>query len=286
VRGIYGCGLLSVLALVYRRYMRVCVCACVCVCVCVCVCIYIYIYIYTVAAAYWYKRVHSLLALLVQKGFMCPHTPTYVSSYCYICVLILLYICPHTAMYVSSYCYMCVLILLYVSSYSYICVLTYADVCWRMLASAAGAEWERYCSVCVWGVCAGTHADVCWRMLTYADVCWRMLTYAMDSVVSACETFAQVLLYYCFTTALLLLYYTSAYVSRSRECVKRFRRCSLYLLYWYLHYWHAAVCWRMLACSNVCWRMLTYADVCWRMLTYADVCYIHSTQTTGSWGYV
>jgi hypothetical protein len=32
----------------------------------------------------------------------------YVSSYCYICVLTLLYMCPHTAIYVSSYCNTCV----------------------------------------------------------------------------------------------------------------------------------------------------------------------------------
>jgi hypothetical protein len=38
---------------------------------------------------------------------MCPHTATYVSAYCHICVLILLY------MYVSSYCHICVRILLY-----------------------------------------------------------------------------------------------------------------------------------------------------------------------------
>jgi hypothetical protein len=37
---------------------------------------------------------------------MCPHTAIYVSSCCYICVLILLYMCPH--------CYICVLILLFV----------------------------------------------------------------------------------------------------------------------------------------------------------------------------
>jgi hypothetical protein len=30
----------------------------------------------------------------------------YVSSYCYICVLILLHMCPHTAAHVSPYCYM------------------------------------------------------------------------------------------------------------------------------------------------------------------------------------
>jgi predicted ABC-type exoprotein transport system permease subunit len=44
-------------------------------------------------------------------------TKNSVSSYWYICVLILLYMCPHTAIYASSYCYICVLILLYVSSY-------------------------------------------------------------------------------------------------------------------------------------------------------------------------
>jgi hypothetical protein len=45
--------------------------------------------------------------------YMCPHTATYVSSYCCMGVLILLYMCPHNAIYVSSYCYICVLILLY-----------------------------------------------------------------------------------------------------------------------------------------------------------------------------
>jgi hypothetical protein len=42
---------------------------------------------------------------------------------CYICVLMLLYLCPHTAVYVSSYCYVCVLILLYV------CVLMLLYMC-------------------------------------------------------------------------------------------------------------------------------------------------------------
>ena len=45
--------------------------------------------------------------------YMCPHPAIYLSSYCYISVLIPLYMCPHTAMamHVSSYCYVCVLIL-------------------------------------------------------------------------------------------------------------------------------------------------------------------------------
>jgi hypothetical protein len=185
-----------------------------------------------------------------------------------------------------------------------------------------------------------TYAGVCWRMLTWADVCWRMLTYAMDSVLSAYEAFAQVLLHYCFTTALLLLYYcftarqhtsagagsvlsvsagtqftcfttallllyyTSAYFSRNRECEAFPQVLSLLALLvrallvccrmltdacWrvptYADVCCADVCWRMLTYADVCWRMLTYANVCWRMLTCADECYIHSTQTTGSWGY-
>jgi hypothetical protein len=58
-----------------------------------------------------------------------PHTAIYVSSYCYIYVLILLHMCPHTAIYVSSYrssllpLHMCPHTTTYVSSYCYICVL-------------------------------------------------------------------------------------------------------------------------------------------------------------------
>jgi hypothetical protein len=37
---------------------------------------------------------------------MCSHTAIYVFLYCYICVLILLYMCSYTAMYLSSYCYL------------------------------------------------------------------------------------------------------------------------------------------------------------------------------------
>jgi hypothetical protein len=93
---------------------------------------------------------HMCLVLQL-TAYVRPHTAIYVSSYCYICVLILLqaclicvsyysllhmrvlillYMCPHTAIYVShmclvlqltahvssyesSYCCICVLILLY-----------------------------------------------------------------------------------------------------------------------------------------------------------------------------
>jgi hypothetical protein len=52
-----------------------------------------------------------------------------LSSYYYICVLILLQMCPHTTAYVSSYYYIFVLILLHVSSYYYICVVIRLYVC-------------------------------------------------------------------------------------------------------------------------------------------------------------
>ena len=49
--------------------------------------------------------------------FICVLILLYVSSYCYICVFILLYMCLHTAKYVSAYCHICVLILLYMCRY-------------------------------------------------------------------------------------------------------------------------------------------------------------------------
>ena len=45
----------------------------------------------------------------VKQGVVCEAPPVGVSSYSYICVLILLYMCPHSAVYVSAYCYVCVL---------------------------------------------------------------------------------------------------------------------------------------------------------------------------------
>jgi hypothetical protein len=77
-----------------------------------------------------------------------PRTAIYLSSYCYISVLILLYICPHTTIYLFSYYYYCtsvripppaltplpqVLILLYIcphtTSYCYISVLVLLCIC-------------------------------------------------------------------------------------------------------------------------------------------------------------
>jgi hypothetical protein len=69
--------------------------------------------------------------------YVCPHTPIYVSSYHYICVLILPCICPHNPIYLSSYYYTCVLMLLYmchhttmyVCSNYHICVLIFLYMC-------------------------------------------------------------------------------------------------------------------------------------------------------------
>ncbi len=94
---------------------------------------------------------------LIRKGsvgilHMCPHTAMYVSSYCYVCVLILLHVCPHTAMYVSSYCYVCVLIQLricphttmYVPSYCNVCVLIQLCMCGHTTMYVPS-----YCNACV-----------------------------------------------------------------------------------------------------------------------------------------
>jgi hypothetical protein len=87
-----------------RRYLCcVCVCLCVCVCVCLCVCVCVCVCVY----------------MCVRVLRKCPHTTTCLSSYCYICVLILLYMCPHTAIYVSSYYFLCPHSTTYVSSCAY-----------------------------------------------------------------------------------------------------------------------------------------------------------------------
>jgi hypothetical protein len=74
----------------------------------------------------------------------------YVSSYYYVCVLILLYVSsyyymfPHTNMYVSSYYYICVLILLYMRSRTPTCA---------KLKTAADYSIDAFYSVCVCVVC-------------------------------------------------------------------------------------------------------------------------------------
>jgi hypothetical protein len=59
---------------------------------------------------------------------MCPHTAIYVSSYCYICVLILLYVSSYPALYVSSYCSICVLMLIYVNPHTALYLSSYCSI--------------------------------------------------------------------------------------------------------------------------------------------------------------
>jgi hypothetical protein len=76
---------------------------------------------------------------------MCPHAP--------MCVLILLYICPHTPpIWLSSCCYICVLILLFVLVLVYMCALSLLwqdSLCKRlplyqlMLSHITPAYWYR-----------------------------------------------------------------------------------------------------------------------------------------------
>jgi hypothetical protein len=100
-----------------------------------------------------HPRLRSRVALVARA--------TYVSSYCYICVLILLYMCPHTAIYVSSYCYICVLILrsrvayvaraTYVLHMSYICVLILIYMCPHTAIYVSSYYYicVSYCYICV-----------------------------------------------------------------------------------------------------------------------------------------
>ena len=81
---------------------------------------------------------------------ICPHTATYVFSYCFICVRILLHMCSHTAVSVCSYYYICVLILLYVSSYCY--VFSYCCICVLILLHMCphtAIYVSSYCYICV-----------------------------------------------------------------------------------------------------------------------------------------
>ncbi len=114
--------------------------------------------------------------------YMCSHTTTYVSSVSYVtvcdcmlvltvcdCMLYMLYMCV-CAIHVSSYYYICVLILLhmcphaatYVSSFYYyvsVCMLRYMCVCIR--------EMERAC-------------DYTSLHLAYADMCREVCTTVVE----------------------------------------------------------------------------------------------------------
>ena len=75
----------------------------VCVSVSVCVCIYMYVY-----TAHGLERLSCATPCRVSFSYPNTYILLYVSSYCYICVLILLYMCPHPTIYMSSYHYICI----------------------------------------------------------------------------------------------------------------------------------------------------------------------------------
>ena len=136
------------------------------------------------ACSYYYLYVSSYCCICVLILLhMCPHTTVSVSSYCCICVLMLLYMCPHTAMYlVSSYYCMCPHTTASVSSYCYICVLMLLYLCPHTAASVS----SYYLFVLILlHLCPHT----CW---------WRRTLFSRV----ADFTTALLLLYYCFTNLL------------------------------------------------------------------------------------
>jgi hypothetical protein len=99
---------------------------------------------------------------------MCPHTATYVSSYCHMCVLILLYVsaycymCPHTPIYVSSYSYMCVLILLCMCVLMLLCSVDIHLLLQRLLLSTqqqAASQYAAYSSMLRRYTCIHLHSS-------------------------------------------------------------------------------------------------------------------------------
>jgi hypothetical protein len=100
---------------------------------------------------------------------ICLHTAPYVSSYCYVCVLItqvrnevldsargrfVVWAVPahvreqgaeaHLLIYVSLYCYICVLILLYMCPHTAVCVLIPLNMCPHTVVHVSP-----YCYICV-----------------------------------------------------------------------------------------------------------------------------------------
>jgi len=111
---------------------------------------------------------------------MRPHSTLYVSSYYYICVLILLYMRPHTTIYVSSFYYICVLILLYMCPHTTI----YESATGQLLCAAA---WPRYRKDIRVACSRGQYTEKIYREARSAMLCphattsWSMLSHAVSS---------------------------------------------------------------------------------------------------------
>jgi hypothetical protein len=177
-----------------------------------------------------YSYISSVCILL----YMCPHT-IYVSSYYYICVLILLYIYRlHTAVYVSSYSYIssvCILVYMcphttttiHVSSYYYICVRR--QQCKR--------ESGKVSKTCLWnfrrtGVCPLA------KLVSGRNICVRMLLYMRPHTTVYVSSY-----YYIYVSS-----HTHTHTHTHKTCRWNFRRTGVCPLA------------KVVSGRNVCVRML------------------------------
>ena len=174
--------------------------------------------------------------------------------------------CPHTAIYVSSYCYMCVRMLVPVSADAYhhtVYMCLQSDVCWRML---------RYADVC-WRML--TYAEVCRRLPHSIYVSSYIYVYKETYIFYIC-----VCIYTCSRTpeayaSVSIRQHTSAYASiRIYTCSRTPKAvCG----------GAADVCWRMLTYADVCWRMLhTRSGLWWSRYAYCTHQRNHRTTSTPS----
>jgi hypothetical protein len=141
---------------------------------------------------------------------MCPHTTVCESSYCYICVLKLLYMqcalaavllhVPPPDMCVSSYCNICVLILLYMCPHTAIYLYSYYSVRRTRCASAASASSRYACPHTAIYMCPNTAICVssyCYMCVLICSV--RRTRYA--SAASACSRYVSSYCCICVHTA-------------------------------------------------------------------------------------
>ena len=135
----------------------------------------------------------SLAGIYVSSyHYICVLMLLCVSSYYYVCVLILRYTCAHTTICVSSY-YMCPHTTIYVSSSYYICVLILLHMCphptifvarsggrERRHIETSSASFLTYAAVCgrMWQDAAAENAGIYRDVFgVVPDVCCRMRPY-------------------------------------------------------------------------------------------------------------
>ena len=132
----------------------------------------------------------------------CKCNPIYVSSYCCICVPILLYMCPHTTKYASSskevWLFAPACNPICVSSYCYVCVL----LCKQCPTSTVGGKGEKKLQVLALGDCVQSY--MCAHTAIYVSYC--------ESHVSA----------YCYICMLLCACCVCGHCVHSRTHIQRY----------------------------------------------------------------